>query len=111
MIDIKKKKFKPIVHFFLISIIIIFFSINLFTGERNFFKRDFLDLEIRLASEKLTDLENKNLYLSHKIKLLNSENVDSDLISEYARKFLGLYNKNEILILLEQFEPENGLNK
>ncbi len=88
-------------HLFSLSIIISFFSFNILTGDRSFFNNKSLDFEIDLANEKLSLLKKNNIYLLHKTNLLKSSSIDPDIISEYAKKNLGLYNKNEIIILFD----------
>ena len=53
-------------------------------------------------SEKLANLKSENQYLGNRIKKLQPNTVDLDFLDEQVRKKLGLIDKNEIVIILDE---------
>ena len=73
------------------------FERNIFTDEQNFFRKTankFLEKEVKL-------LKDEELKISEKIKLLKSNNLDPDLVSEIAQKKLGLIHQGRVVIKVD----------
>ena len=54
-----------------------------------------------LAEEKLDLLDKHHHFLSRRIKLLQSDSLDADMLAETARAELGLYAPNDVIISIE----------
>ena len=74
----------------LIFLFLIFYSFNIFLGEKSLF--DFFKLENKIKKEK---------QIFKKIKLLKINNLDPDLVSEIAQKKLGLIHQGRVVIKID----------
>ena len=70
---------------FLLSSVVIFFGFHIFAGERGILARPELDRKIMLAEEKLDLLDKQHNFLSRRIKLLQADSLDADMLAETAR--------------------------
>ena len=102
---------------FLLSSVVIFFGFHIFAGDRGILARPELDRKIMLAEEKLNLLDKQHSFLSHRIKLLQSNSLDADMLAETARAELGLYEPNDVIISIDlsnlkfsDGEAENEVN-
>jgi cell division protein FtsB len=102
---------------FLLSSVVIFFGFHIFAGDRGILARPELDRKIMLAEEKLNLLDKQHSFLSHRIKLLQSDSLDADMLAETARAELGLYAPNDVIISIDlsnlkfsDGEAENEVN-
>ena len=102
---------------FLLSSVVIFFGFHIFAGDRGILARPELDRKIMLAEEKLKLLDKQHSFLSHRIKLLQSDSLDADMLAEIARAELGLYAPNDVIISIDlsnlkfsDGEAENEVN-
>ena len=86
---------------FLLSSVVIFFSFHIFAGERGILARPELDRKIMLAEEKLDLLDKQHHFLSRRIKLLQADSLDADMLAETARAELGLYAPNDVIISID----------
>ena len=85
--------------FLLLGTLIAFFGFHSLTGERGLLMRDNLDREIASARDHLYLLKKKNSQIQARISLMSDQMIDKDLLEEMVRSELGLFAKNEILIL------------
>ena len=88
--------------FMLLGTLVAFFGFHSLTGERGFLMRDNLDREIVSAQEHLNILERENTLLEGRISLMRDSEVDKDILEEMARSELGLFAKDDVLILFDQ---------
>ena len=86
---------------FLLSSVVVFFGFHIFAGDRGILARPELDRKIMLAEEKLNLLDKQRSFLSRRIKLLQSDSLDADMLAETARAELGLYAPNDVIISID----------
>jgi cell division protein FtsB len=84
---------------FFIFIYLVYFLIY---GQRGLLQYFYLSKQNQEYSEKLAQLTSKNKYMSNRIKKLQPNTLDLDFLDEQVRKKLGLIDKNEIVIILDQ---------
>lgn len=86
---------------FLLSSVVMFFGFHIFAGERGILARPELDRKISVAQEKLDLLNKHHGFLSQRIKLMQSDSLDADMLAETARAELGLYAPNDVIISID----------
>ena len=69
-----------------------------FDGERGFVSLDRMDVEIEDAEARLAVLVERREGLERDIDLVSDKSIDADLLGELARRQMGLYAPNEIVI-------------
>ena len=84
---------------FFIFIYLVYFLIY---GQRGLLQYFYLSKQNQEYTQKLTKLTSKNDYFSDRIKRLQPNTVDLDFLDEQVRKKLGLIDKNEIVIILDE---------
>ena len=85
----------------LLSSVVLFFGFHIFAGERGVLARPELDRKIALAEEKLNLLNKHHSFLSQRIKLMQSDSLDADMLAETARAELGIYAPNDVIISID----------
>lgn len=81
---------------------ICYFSYHLVQGDRGLFAYIKLQNEIQKAEATLQVTEIEKSQLEKRVKLLDTENLDLDMLEERARDVLGLAHPDEVVIY-----PEN----
>ena len=71
-------------------------------GQRGLLQYFYLSKQNQEYSYKLSQLTSENQYLGNQIKKLQSNTIDLDFLDEQVRKKLGLIDKNEIVIILDE---------
>ena len=84
---------------FFIFLYLVYFLVY---GQRGLLQYFYLSKQNQEYNEKLSQLTSENQYLSNRIKKLQPNTVDLDFLDEQARKKLGLIDKNEIVIILDE---------
>ena len=84
---------------FFIFIYLVYFLIY---GQRGLLQYFYLSKQNQEYTQKLTKLTSENDYFSDRIKRLQPNTVDLDFLDEQVRKKLGLIDKNEIVIILNE---------
>ena len=84
---------------FFIFIYLVYFFIY---GQRGLLQYFYLTKQSQEYSQKLANLTLENDYFSDRIKRLQPNTVDLDFLDEQVRKKLGLIDKNEIVIILDE---------
>tara|TARA_B100001996_G_scaffold114747_1_gene86834 strand:- start:9 stop:323 length:315 start_codon:yes stop_codon:yes gene_type:complete len=84
---------------FFIFIYLVYFLIY---GQRGLFQYFYLSKQNQEYTQKLNKLTSENDYFSDRIKRLQPNTVDLDFLDEQVRKKLGLIDKNEIVIILDE---------
>ena len=84
---------------FFIFIYLVYFFIY---GQRGLLQYFYLTKQSQEYSQKLAKLTQENDYFSDRIKRLQPNTVDLDFLDEQVRKKLGLIDKNEIVIILDE---------
>ncbi len=84
---------------FFIFIYLVYFLIY---GQRGLLEYFYLSKKNQEYNQLLTKLTLENDYLSDRIERLQPNTVDLDFLDEQVRKKLGLIDKNEIVIILDE---------
>ena len=84
---------------FFISIYLIYFLIY---GQRGLIKYFSLNKQTQESKQVLMELNIANNYYVDRIKRLQTNTLDLDFLDEQVRKKLGLIDKNEIVIILNE---------
>ena len=84
---------------FFIFLYLVYFLVY---GQRGLLQYFYLSKQKQEYNERLSQLTSENQYLSNRIKKLQPNTVDLDFLDEQARKKLGLIDKNEIVIILDE---------
>ena len=84
---------------FFIFLYLVYFLIY---GQRGLLQYFYLSKQNQEYNERLSQLTSENQYLSNQIKKLQPNTVDLDFLDEQVRKKLGLIDKNEIVIILDE---------
>ena len=84
---------------FFIFLYLIYFLVY---GQRGLLQYFYLSKQNQEYKDKLAQLTSENQYMSNQIKKLQPNTVDLDFLDEQVRKKLGLIDKNEIVIILDE---------
>jgi len=84
---------------FFIFLYLVYFLVY---GQRGLLQYFYLTKQNQEYKETLAQLTSENQYLSNRIKKLQPNTVDLDFLDEQVRKKLGLIDKNEIVIILNE---------
>ena len=97
-------KNRIIIYFsFLITFFIFLYLVYfLVYGQRGLLQYFYLSKQNQEYNETLAQLTSENHYMSNKIMKLQPNTVDLDFLDEQVRKKLGLIDKNEIVIILDE---------
>jgi cell division protein FtsB len=84
---------------FFIFLYLVYFLVY---GQRGLLQYFYLSKQNQEYNERLSQLTSENQYLSNRIQKLQPNTVDLDFLDEQVRKKLGLIDKNEIVIILDE---------
>ena len=84
---------------FFIFLYLVYFLVY---GQRGLLQYFYLSKQNQEYNETLALLTSENKYLDNQIKKLQPNTVDLDFLDEQVRKKLGLIDKNEIVIILDE---------
>ena len=84
---------------FFIFIYLVYFLIY---GQRGLLQYFYFSKQNQEYTQKLTKLTSENDFFIDRIKRLQPNTVDLDFLDEQVRKKLGLIDKNEIVIILDE---------
>ena len=90
--------FSFIITFFIFLYLVYF----LVYGQRGLLQYFYLSKQNQEYSETLAQLTSENQYMNNRIKKLQSNTIDLDFLDEQVRKKLGLIDKKEIVIILDE---------
>ena len=85
----------------LLSSGVMFFGFHIFAGERGVLARPELDRKIAHAEERLDLLTKHHGFLAQRIRLMQLDSLDADMLAETARAELGLYAPNDVIISID----------
>ena len=85
----------------LIFLFLFFYSFNIFLGEKSLFDFYKLENKIKNLEKEVKLLKNDEKKIYQKIRLLKSNNLDPDLVSEIAQKKLGLIHQGRVVIKID----------
>jgi cell division protein FtsB len=74
---------------------------NLIQGERGLLAWTDINQELETNRAELERLQMERQALEHKVSLLRPDNLDPDMLDERSREVLGLADKNEVIIFLD----------
>lgn len=84
---------------FFIFLYLVYFLVY---GQRGLLQYFYLSKQNQEYNETLAKLTAENQYIGNRIKKLQPNTVDLDFLDEQVRKKLGLIDKNEIVIILNE---------
>ena len=84
---------------FFIFLYLVYFLVY---GQRGLLQYFYLSKQNQEYNKTIDQLTLENQYLSNRIKKLQPNTVDLDFLDEQVRKKLGLIDKNEIVIILDE---------
>ena len=84
---------------FFIFLYLIYFLVY---GQRGLLQYFYLSKQNQEYNVTLAQLSSENQYMSNRIEKLQPNTVDLDFLDEQVRKKLGLIDKNEIVIILDE---------
>ena len=84
---------------FFIFLYLVYFLVY---GQRGLLQYFYLSKQNQEYEKSFSQLISENQYLSNRIKKLQPNTVDLDFLDEQVRKKLGLIDKNEIVIILDE---------
>jgi cell division protein FtsB len=84
---------------FFIFLYLVYFLVY---GQRGLLQYFYLSQQNQEYNETLAQLTSENQNMSNRIKKLQPNTVDLDFLDEQVRKKLGLVDKNEIVIILDE---------
>ena len=84
---------------FFIFLYLVYFLVY---GQRGLLQYFYLSKQNQEYNDTLAQLSSENQYMSNRIKKLQPNTVDLDFLDEQVRKKLGLIDKNEIVIILDE---------
>ena len=84
---------------FFIFLYLVYFLVY---GQRGILQYFYLSKQNQEYIDTLYKLTSENQYLTNRIKKLRPNTVDLDFLDEQVRKKLGLIDKNEIVIILNE---------
>ena len=84
---------------FFIFLYLVYFLIY---GQRGLLQYFYLSKQNQEYNETLSQLTSENQYLNNRTKKLQPNTIDLDFLDEQVRKKLGLIDKNEIVIILDE---------
>lgn len=84
---------------FFIFLYLVYFLVY---GQRGLLQYFYLSKQNQEYNETLAQLTAENQYMTNRIKKLQPNTVDLDFLDEQVRKKLGLIDKNEIVIILDE---------
>ena len=84
---------------FFIFLYLVYFLIY---GQRGLLQYFYLSKQNQEYNDTLAQLNSENQYISNRIMKLQPNTVDLDFLDEQVRKKLGLIDKNEIVIILNE---------
>jgi cell division protein FtsB len=94
--------FTALVLYAIAALIIGYFEINAYTGNRGLLARQNLDQQIAQLNAELATLKAERANWERRISLLKSDRLDPDLLDERARALLHYAHPNDLTMGLKQ---------
>jgi cell division protein FtsB len=83
------------------ALVIAYFGINAFTGNRGLKAKQDLDQQIAQLTGELNGLKAERTVWERRVALLKSDNIDPDLLDERARALLDVVDPRDLTYLLK----------
>ncbi|MSO14327.1 FtsB family cell division protein [Rickettsiales endosymbiont of Trichoplax sp. H2] len=87
---------------FIFIVIIFYFTLHCFVGERGYIKMLDLKDELIIRKKELSLLQDQKKYLENKVNLIYDKSINKDYLDELSRKNFGLIGVNEVCIFENQ---------
>lgn len=81
------------------ALLIGYFAVNAYTGNRGLRAQQDLDIEYAELSRQLTRLRAERAHWQHRVALLRAESIDPDMLDERARAILNYLDRREIMLI------------
>jgi cell division protein FtsB len=82
------------------SLLIGYFAVNAYTGNRGLRAQQDLDQEYAELSRQLERLRQEHAYWQRRVELLRSESIDPDMLDERARAVNNYLDPHEVTLVL-----------
>ena len=86
------------------ALVIGYFSVNAYTGNRGLRAKQELDQQIAQLTSELTTLKTERSRWEHRVMLLKSDSLDPDMLDERARALLNYIDPRELTLPLKRSE-------
>jgi cell division protein FtsB len=83
------------------ALLIGYFGVNAYTGQRGLIAKQDLDQEIGQLSAELAAVRAERAVWERRVSLLKPDNLDPDLLDERARALLNLANPRDLTLMLK----------
>ena len=81
--------------------LVYYLGYNLVQGESGLLAWTRINGDLEASQAELQQLRTQREALEHKVSLLRPDNLDPDMLDERSREVLGLADKNELVIFLD----------
>jgi cell division protein FtsB len=81
------------------SLLIGYFAVNAYTGDRGLRAQQDLDLEYAELTKQLERLKVERIFWQRRVDELKSESIDPDMLDERARDILNYLDKRELMLI------------
>lgn len=95
-----RKSVKMVSHLVGVGMLCLFFAFHTFAGDTGWLAKKEIERDILLVKAELATLRKNNQLQRHRIQLLQSNEVDADMLSEVARAKVGLFGANDVIITI-----------
>jgi cell division protein FtsB len=103
---VTRRRFRTIVNalalYTIAALLIGYFGINAYTGNRGLRAKQDLDQQIAHLSNELAGLRAERVNWERRVSLLQPEGIDPDMLDERARALLNYVDPREITLQLKQ---------
>jgi cell division protein FtsB len=83
------------------ALLIGYFGVNAYTGNRGLKAQQSLDVQMADLAQDLARLKNEHGRWERRIKLLQADRIDPDMLDERARALLDYVHPNDVTLLLK----------
>jgi cell division protein FtsB len=84
------------------ALIIFYFGVNAYTGERGLIAKQDLDQEIAALTTELDGIKADRAVWDRRVSLFKSDNIDPDLLDERARALLDYADPRDLTLMLKR---------
>jgi len=95
-----RKSVKMVSHLVGVGMLCLFFAFHTFAGDTGWLAKKEIERHILLVKAELAALRKNNQLQRHRIQLLQSNEVDADMLAEVARAKVGLFGANDVIITI-----------
>lgn len=95
-----RKSLKTVSHIVGVGMLCLFFAFHTFAGDTGWLAKKEIERDILLVKAELAQLRKENHLQRHRIALLQSNEIDADMLSEVARSKVGLFSQNDVIITI-----------